>query len=278
MRSKWKLDKVAATLAGLFLAYAATATVVDLTDPGTSDSGTINGAIYQWIDAQSTGTGVIDSFVRIDDNDGDSEAYNTTVDGVLDNGSDDPHNHAITLGQVPIVTIDGTEYRQFLLDVNENSGNDSEFISLDELQLFISGTANQSVETFTADIVDINGTLVYDMDALEDSYVYLDYSLNSGSGSGDMFAYIPSALFGNNDDSFVYLYSAFGETNGPLVPQDRGPDQPSAPFGEEDAGFEEWAILEATPREIVPEPATIILLGMGIAGAAMRKLSKRGKD
>jgi hypothetical protein len=276
MRRRLNTEKFVVTIAGIFLALGASATIVDLTDPGTSDSGTINGAIYEWVDAQSTGTGVIESFVRIDDNDGDSEGYNTTVNDVLNNGSDDTHNHEITLGQIPIVNIDGTDYRQFLLDINENNGGNSEFLSLDELQLFISSSANQSVETFTSDVVDISGTLVYDMDAIEDSYVYLDYSLNSGSGSGDMLAYIPSDLFGSDDDAFVYLYSAFGETNGPVIDPPQGPDLPTAPFGSEDAGFEEWAILEPD-AQIIPEPATIVLLGMGIAGAAMRTFRKRAR-
>ena len=42
----------------------------------------------------------------------------------------------------------------------------------------------------------LNGlTAIYDLDAGGDNWIKLDYSLNSGSGSGDMVAYIPNSLF-----------------------------------------------------------------------------------
>jgi len=230
------------------LSTAANATDVDLTTAGST--GTVNGALFFQIDAQSTGTGVIDPFVQLDDNDGDSNGYNTTVNSVLDNGAADNFNHELLLTSVPVVNIGGVDYREFLLDINE-TGEDP-FVSLHEIQLFTSDTANQSVETFTGGILDLaDATLIYDLDALEDSVVELNYSLNTGSGSGDVLFYVPDSLFTGTGD-FVYLYSAFGSLN------------------DEEAGFEEWAIVEGG-LGVVPEPATVVLLGLGLAAAAARQ-------
>ena len=151
--------------AGLLLSGTlAQAVIVDLTTDGSS--GTINGARYEQIDPQSTGTGVIDSFAQIGNNDPTAHAYNTTDNNTLDNGSSDNFNHSITLADVPIVTISGNPYRQFLLDINENNNAAlDQFLSLDEVQIFVGGTANSNVDTFTAGILDHDGTLIYRMDA-----------------------------------------------------------------------------------------------------------------
>jgi hypothetical protein len=229
--------------------------VIDLTTAGSS--GTINGAIYEQIDAQSTGTGTIHSFLQQSPQGSGttSHAYNTTVNNVLDNKSSDNFNHSIILSNVPVVLRDNTPYRQFLLDVNENSGNDNEFVSFDEVQVFVGGTANSSVSTFTSGILDHDGTLVYRMDAGGDSWVALNYSLNSGSGSGDMYLYIPDASFAAfAPTDVVTLYSEFGL---------QGEDPPgfTGDFGIA-AGFEEWAVLT---ENAIPEPSSAVVALLGIA-------------
>ncbi len=237
------------------------ALIVDLTTAGSS--GTINGAIYEQIDPQSTGTGVIDSFSqqKSQGNGTTSQAYNTTENNTLDNGSPDNFNHSITLSMVPTVIRDSTVYRQFLLDANESNGGGNEFLSLDEVQIFVGGSANSSVDTFTGGVLDHDGTLVYRMDAGMDNWVALDYSLNSGSGSGDMFLLVPHSLFAGFDGTdVVTLYSEFGL-------QGEDPSGFSGDFGES-AGFEEWAVLEG---RVIPEPASAVLLMMAVAGIAFHR-------
>jgi hypothetical protein len=226
------------------------ATIVDLTTAGSS--GTINGAIYQQIPAQSTGTGNIDSFAQIGGNASTSRGFNTTVNNVFDNGSPDNFNHSIPLGLVPTQVISSTLYRRFLLDINESAGGGEERLSLDEIQIYVSGTANSSIATFTASLLDHDGTLVYRMDAGMDNWVALNYRLNTGSGSGDMHLYVPDALFSAfGSSSTVTLYSQFGL-------QSVNPPGFTGNFGTS-AGFEEWAVEE------VPEPASasvaLIVLG-----------------
>ena len=44
---------------------------------------------------------------------------------------------AITLSEVPIVTRDGVDYREFFLDINENASTPGSRLSLDQLKIFL---------------------------------------------------------------------------------------------------------------------------------------------
>jgi hypothetical protein len=238
------------------LSLNSNAAILDLTTA--NSSGTINGAIYQQTDPSSTGTGVFDAFVQVSPsgNNDTARGYNTTVNNILNNGSSAQHNHAITLADVPLVVVDNKLYRAFLLDVNESSGGTNEFISLDEVQVFAGGGANLSATTFGtvqgAGVLDHPGTLVYRMDAVVDSFVKLNYDLNTGSGSGDMFLYVPNINFaGFLPSDQVVLYSAFGGQEANL------------PGYGATAGFEEWGVPSELPNSI-PEPATLALAACGL--------------
>src|SRR4051812_2312785 len=95
--------------------------VVDLTHHGAIDSA--NGAIFRQYDAQPTGTGVINSFVRIQTPNAKStvqQGYNTDHRPVqFDENPSPQFTRLLRLDDVPEVDIGGVKYREFLLDINQ---------------------------------------------------------------------------------------------------------------------------------------------------------------
>src|SRR5262245_31831901 len=225
-----------------------------------------DGASVQQIPNQSTGTGVINPFVRL--NPGGSQdaeqGYNT--DGrptAFDENSSPQFTRSLRLSDVPII---GGRY-QFLLDINQ-TGEDP-LLSLNSIQLYTNTTSGSVTSTNLASGGPL-GTLVYNLDRLQNWEILLDYSLNSGSGSGDMFLFVPTSLFTAScpaQNCFIYLYSQFGTPPGVNNTND---------------GFEEWSILgtqSGGPQGKIPEPSALILLGSGllvVAGFARRRF-KEGK-
>jgi len=238
----------AAALATLSLvSFQAGATTIDLTT--LNSTGTLNGAQYVQSTAGS-GTGVFPAFVQITPATGNTpteSAYNTTANICCNNGSSANFNHEITLSQVPIVTYQGASYRQFLLDINENSGQGDEFLSLDQVVALTSTVPNQSTTPLPT------GTVRYDSGAGNE--VLLNYALESGSGTADMQLLIPVANFaGALSTDYVFLYSAFGGVG--LVGNRN--------FAASD-GFEEWAVISGT-SVTVPGPASLAIFGTAMIG------------
>ncbi len=229
----------------------ATAGMYNLTGSG-SNTVQINGAWFYNSNAASTGTGVIDSFVRLQTNNRTEQGYNTSGRPLRYNENNSPQfTRSLSLSTIPVVTINNVQYREFLLDINQSTC--SPLLSLDEMKIYVSGS-----EKLTGNLSSVasHSTQVYNLDgASGDNWVVLDYSLNSGSGSGDMFAYIPSSAFGSGE-YYVYLYSKFGVHNS------------------NNGGFEEWAVRKCD-MPVVPVPAGLILgvLGLGAAGWKLRRFA-----
>src|SRR5947207_3200256 len=117
---------------------AVPATLVDLTTRGAED--TANGAIFRQVDPQPTGTGVIRSFVRVQAR-GVEQGFNTDARPLQLNENKSPQfTRSITIGDVPVVMVDGVTYREFLLDINQKAS--ASLLSLDELRLYVSTSGN----------------------------------------------------------------------------------------------------------------------------------------
>src|SRR4051812_47970345 len=189
----------------------------DLTHGGTV---TINNADFVTVDQQPTGSGVIHSFVRV------SAANQAVVEGYNTDGRplqfDENNSHTFTrsqpLGDLKIVKRNGQDYYQFLLDINQESVRP--LLTLNELEIYLGNAPDllsySPNRSGGGTGFGPNSTFVYDLDEGTDNAIDLNYNLNSGSGSGDMFAYIPKAKFdaahsgANAANNYVYLYSKFG--------------------------------------------------------------------
>lgn len=197
-------------------------TIVDLTTLGSS--GWVNDAFFQQYDAQPTGTGKIDSFLRIQGAASKGvvqQGFNTSTRPVQFNENKSPNfTRDLLVSELPVVNIGGVNYREFLLDINQKSSQP--YLSLDSLKLFVTNATTKAAG-FDVSTGTLGGAApAFDLDAGDDSWVKMDYRLNHGSGSGDMLFYVRDSLFTGGD--YVTVYSKFGE------------------HFASNAGFQEWAV------------------------------------
>src|SRR5262245_53086601 len=109
-------------------------TILNLMSVGAQESGTaaIGGSFTgQQITPQSTGTGFIDSFLRVQQN-GSERGYNTNLGTPLDDKGGS-FTHALLLSDVGTTVIGGTAYYHFVLDINQDGNN---LLSLNQIQIF----------------------------------------------------------------------------------------------------------------------------------------------
>lgn len=200
---------------------------VDLSTRGAV--GEANQALFRQYDAQPTGTGVINSFVRLQAKGATTAAhqgFNTDARPLqFDENKSPQFTRSLKLADVPEVNIGGVLYREFLLDINQKASQP--FLSLDELRLYVGDRPDLANYNTTDNTLD-GLAPVFDLDAGADRWVKLDARLNQGSGKGDALVYIPSSAFAGQSGEYLYLYSKFGLNF----------------MG--NAGFEEWAVAESS--------------------------------
>jgi hypothetical protein len=261
-------------LTALFLGMPAAAAMYDLSSSG-SDSVTVNGALFNTFFEQPAGTGYIQPFLRTQllGQPGSwcapgvncEQGYNTDGTKEFDTKDNNQWNSSLLLSDIPIVTIDGIQYREFLLDINQNQGNpDQELLSLDELQFFLTTDPFLTGYNDSKNHFGNKADLVWEMDFYDnsrklttDNWILLENCKDPGtcgSGDFDLQALIPSDVFGTDDNLYVVLFNRFGDNAGSTGAND---------------GFEEWAVRQATgtpPGGGVPEPGILSLMMLGMLG------------
>lgn len=284
-----KLKRNALSLAVVLgaIALPAGASIINLTTSHTA-SGNIGQClgvagdtcgVFVNVDAQSTGTGVIDPFYTVQNN-GTEQGFNTDAPGNnpdydMKRGSGSGFTKAIQVSAFGLVDINGnaciacaTPYIRFLLDANESAGTNGNLLSIDSLQLYVKST-NDTTSTTLAQL-QVGATKLYDLDGITAANsVYTDYRLNSGSGSGDLFFLVPYSIFAGHTNDWLYLYGSYGNTgvvangsvgcNGSNLISVGAQD---CDYGSS-AGFEEWARVDS-PRASVPEPSTFGFASIGL--------------
>lgn len=242
---------------------ARAAHIIDLTAAGTSPV-TYQGGIFAQTSQQPVGTGVFDPFVRIQMN-GIEAGYNTDARPVEFQTKDQNQwTHSLPLNSLQSVAINGTQYYQFTLDINEQGNQSGSLLSMNDFRVYL---GNSGSLTGFNDGFGSNSVKVYDIDASGDTTVNLNAKLNApGSGVADLNVYIPVSRFAGlgSQFQFVYLYSKFGN-----------------PYAS-DAGFEEWAALKGAnpsppppPPAGVPAPAGLVLGLIGVGGMLGRSLRRK---
>ena len=118
------------------------ATDYDLTNGGSYTI--INGVVFTDAANTGSGTGNYNTFLALQDNNdaGSSEAgFNTDDTPPIDSSNveiDQSKTHTVLLSSLVVTTIDGVDYYEFRVDLNENNSDPNAQISLDTFQIYSS--------------------------------------------------------------------------------------------------------------------------------------------
>ncbi len=185
------------------------------TASGYNSTITVNGVIYKVATPRNSGTGGYNTFLAIQDNDGTEQGFNTDGTPTSTNQIGDSKTFAIKLGNMPITTIDGVQYFEIRLDLNESNGGTSPYVDLNSLKIYTGGylSSNGTIVDTTSELESM--TLRYDLDAGGDNQIHM-YDGSSGSGTDDYVILIPVSSFtgANFATDYFYLYAQFGTVPG----------------------------------------------------------------
>lgn len=235
---KLKLILGAAALGLAASTQAATITPDVLTAIGGSPEG---GYVYA---IQNTGAGVgnFNAFLLLDESgqgDGVESGFNTS-NNALRTPDTKPQSTDILASLVPIVMINGSQYYQIALDVNETGSENPPLITLQSLGFRVG--ALQTTTTFVPEVT-LNGPLSVG---------------GVGSGESDLLIYVPLAPLGApGAGQYFYLNATISDVS---------------------SGYEGFGTADpfTPPGQNVPDAAsTMALVSMGLAAVGVARRIRR---
>ena len=185
---------------------------VDITNAG--DSTTIDGVIFTDAVNVGSGTGNYNTFLAISNNSGVESGFNSDDKPPIDNTNkdiDQAKTHTVLLSSLVQVTINGVQYYQVRIDLNEANSDPNAQISLDQFKIYSS--SNGGIESTTTLFTQ---NLIYDMDATGNVSLLLSDAGSTGSGTDDYAILIPVTEFAGLDPAttYVYFYVQMGAADG----------------------------------------------------------------
>jgi hypothetical protein len=210
--------------------------IIDIS--GQNDTDVVNGAIItNTTMAISTGTGVFEPFLAIQRSPIE-EGFNTDSHDLPLDDTHDEFTHSLLLSTIPTRTVNGVDYLEFRVDLNEPDAGSNDLILLQQLKIFQEATGNQVEANWNGTDFG-NGGPKY---TLGNNQVLLSAEWDAGSGKGDYVFLIPKSNFDfQSPNQFVVVYMKMGTTD------NHDPAQSSG-------GFDEFGVL------VAPEPPPSILI------------------
>jgi len=261
----------------------------DLTTDGSSVL--VDGAyLFQVTTTTATGTGIFNTFLRQQDVNGGSDPSGATqAAGFNSESLQNPMKLELDQSQTFFLRGDASSgstkilatstvnnvagsFFSFGLDINEPNSSIQDYLSIDELELWVSSSPINNPTGYTS-LTGSGATKIYELDTTTRDVTVLGRAVPSSSGSGkaDYSFLVPQSKFtsvsGWNGTWYVYLWSMVGGV-GTLGGLDYG----------ENSGFEEWGTVSGATYNVpppVPEAGTWAAAGFGLALVGQGWLRRR---